>query len=292
MGERGPIAVTGATGRTGRLVVEGLTAAGASVRALSRRPDAIAWASDVTTFDWADRRTHDAAVVGASTLYMATPFSVRPDDAAHLVDRAVVAGITRVVQLSAVGASAMTALPLGEVESVVEASPMVSVILEAQWFMQNFSHPPLATWIAKFDELRACCGDARTATVDARDVAAVAVQSILRADQDLVGRRVVSGPEALTMAQVAEAIGTARRRPVQVGDMAPEDFGRALVGEGIPPPVATILVQLFAQLADPGNAAVSDTVRCLTGRPPRAIRAFVRSAVDHWIPDRPAGVNL
>src|SRR5689334_24912840 len=66
------ILVIGATGKTGRPVVEALTARGAKVAAASRTPDAGRAADGVipVRFDWADRATWAPALKGAESLYI------------------------------------------------------------------------------------------------------------------------------------------------------------------------------------------------------------------------------
>ena len=66
-----PILVTGATGKTGRRIVERLTSAGLPVRAGSRRAE--------PPFDWYDPTTWDSALEGVDSAYISYwPGAARP----------------------------------------------------------------------------------------------------------------------------------------------------------------------------------------------------------------------
>ncbi len=72
------VLVTGATGRIGRLVVDGLLRAGARVRALTRRPERamLPVAVDVVPGDFTNPASLDAAVEGVSAIFLVWTASV------------------------------------------------------------------------------------------------------------------------------------------------------------------------------------------------------------------------
>lgn len=276
-----PVAVTSGTGRTGRSVVAGLLAAGRRARVLSRTPPTARQVGpEAVRFDWSDHGSHAAAVAGAEVLYVSAPFSVRPDDVGHLLARAVDAGVDRVVLLSALGADELDRLPLGAIEAAVAAAPMATTVLRANWFMENFTHPPLAGWIAGSGELRGCAGDGRVSVVAAADVAAAAVGAMM--DHVPTGTWELTGPAALTLHEVAERIGEAAGRPVRYVDLAPDELGALLSDEGVPAPVVPVLVQLFARLAHPDSATLTDHVERLAGRRPSDLAGFAAAHADVW----------
>ncbi len=292
--------MTGGTGRVGRVVVEDLLRRGIDVVAASRSitessADDVAAvthqaisADEVSAggltrarFDWSDRASHESVVTGLRQVYVAAPFSVSVEDVAHLVQQAVSAGVERLVMLSALGVENTPQLPLLGIEETVQAAGVPWVILRANWFMQNFTHPPLATWISGHGELRGCVtSDTRVAAIDSRDVAAVAAAVL--ADLSLTGTLDVCGAEALSMVEIAASLGRAAGRPVRYADLGQVGMATALAGEGIPPPVVPILVSLFAQVATPGSAEPSDVVERLTGRPAVTVNEFAEQNRTFW----------
>src|SRR5690349_9406459 len=86
--------VLGATGKTGRRVAARLRLAGTPVRAASR--------SSAVRFDWSDPDGWDAALRGATSVYLVAP--AVPGPAHEFVARAGAAGVKHVVLLSGRGA--------------------------------------------------------------------------------------------------------------------------------------------------------------------------------------------
>jgi uncharacterized protein YbjT (DUF2867 family) len=113
---------------------------------------------------------------------------------------------------------------------------------------------------------------------DTRDVAAVAAVALTEPGQ--AGAHYdVTGPEALSYADVAARLTTALGRPVSYAD-APDDAVRqGLLGAGLSEWFAGALVGLYQDYrrSGPGGyaAQVTGTVQQLTGRPARTLDALL-----------------
>lgn len=94
---------------------------------------------------------------------------------------------------------------------------------------------------------------ARIAFVDARDIAAVAVAALLDAAGSAGATYEISGPQALTIEDVAELIAAAAGRPVVAADPPPEE---ALAG--LPPWFAAVEGDMLRRVRD-GVSAESRT---------------------------------
>ncbi len=220
MTARGTILVAGATGTVGRHVVHGLLAAGETVRALSRdaaRAHAVLGDTvDVVIGDLDDPATLAAALDGTDRLFLASPN--HPAQLAReraAIDAAARARVRRVVKLSALGAEPGSPLDFwdvhGRLEGHLQESGVPAVVLQPTTFMGMV--------LASADSIRhagaifAPLGDAKIAFTDPRDVAAVAVQALLH--EELDGHTLaVTGPELLTLQQVAETVSEVVGRPV------------------------------------------------------------------------------
>jgi uncharacterized protein YbjT (DUF2867 family) len=118
-------------------------------------------------------------------------------------------------------------------------------------------------------------GDARVSAVDVRDIALVAA-AVLTQPGHLGKTYTITGPAAVTHAEIAQAIAEAIGRDVTFVDVAPEDFAGALAGFGVPPWQVEGLVEDYAHSARGEASEVHHTVREIAGRDPRDVSAFAR----------------
>jgi uncharacterized protein YbjT (DUF2867 family) len=269
------ILVLGATGKTGRRVVERLRAAGADVRAAARRR------ADVR-FDWDDVATHDAALRGADALYLVPP-TLRTDFAEQViafVDRARAAGVRHVTFLSARGVDLAPAeIPPRAVElHLAGADDFSHAVLRPGWFMQNFTEGYFRS--AAEGAIFAPTGDGTETFVHADDIADAAAATLLDPEAHAGAGYTLTGPEALTFAQVAERIAAASGRPVRHMDVSAEEWVAREVAGGMPEDYARMLAWLLDEHVRAGTgASVTDDVARATGHAPRSFDDFAAEAL-------------
>ena len=134
-----------------------------------------------------------------------------------------------------------------------------------------------APMIAVAGMIYAPMGEGRVSFVDARDIAAVATRTLL--DDGHEGKAYdVTGPEALSNADVAEKISAAIGKPVTYADVPPEESRKGMIEMGLPEWFADDLVTLFGVYREGRAAEVSDAVETITGRPATSYDEF---AADH-----------
>jgi uncharacterized protein YbjT (DUF2867 family) len=108
-------------------------------------------------------------------------------------------------------------------------------------------------------------GDGKLAWIDPADIAAVAVEALLR--DDLLGALHITGPEALSAGDVAARLGSRWIAP-------PIDEWRdAVVASGLDPWLADSTVHLYEAVARGALAEVTDVVPRVLGRPARPVFA-------------------
>jgi uncharacterized protein YbjT (DUF2867 family) len=122
--------------------------------------------------------------------------------------------------------------------------------------------------------LPAPAGSGRIAMVDPRDVGAVAA-AVLTADGHEGRTYRLTGPRAVSYADVAEALAAATGHPVEYVDVPEEAAREALAASGMPGWLVEHLVGAFRMIRADALAETSDGVRALTGREPRGIADFV-----------------
>jgi uncharacterized protein YbjT (DUF2867 family) len=126
--------------------------------------------------------------------------------------------------------------------------------------------------------LPAPVGDAPVSAVDVRDIAAVAA-TVLTEPGHTGATYTITGPVAVTHAEIADAIATARGREVTFVDVPPETFAASLRGL-LPDWQVDGLLEDYAHYRRGEAAAVLPTVAEVTGRAPRSVHEFARDPAD------------
>jgi uncharacterized protein YbjT (DUF2867 family) len=260
-------AVIGATGKTGRRVADLLETGGHAVRRLAR--------GTTPRFDWEQPDDWAPALDGVDRLYVAyVPDLAAP--AAHvaitrLVEAARQAGVQRIVLLSGRGEQGAR-----RCEDIVLGSGIPATIVSAGWFTQNFTEGALSGAL-ETGFLALAAGGVREPFIDVADVAAVAVEA-LTGDGHTGRRHEVTGPEPLTLAEVAALLTELTGRDVQYVPMGFEEFHAAVAAEA-GAETATLLTELCREVFDGRNETPTDGVRQVLGREPRDVRAVLTEAL-------------
>lgn len=270
-----PILVTGSTGQTGSVVARLLVDAGMSVRTVSRRPG-----PGVQRFDWHDPSNHAAAVAGIERMYLVAPIGVADPEpiVRPFVELAVAQGLRRVVLLSS-SATAPSDSGLGALHRLVTELAPEWAVLRPSWFMTNFvGDHPVARGL-RCGTVTTATGEGRIGFVDVRDVAAVAAHLLLR-DEPPNADYVITGPEALSYAEVCDVISRWTGRPIRHVAVSTCERARQIATSGVPADFAELLARMDEAISRGSEDRVTDTVERLTGRPARSLVDFL---TDHLV---------
>ncbi|MEU7634136.1 NAD(P)H-binding protein [Nocardia sp. NPDC049220] len=268
------VLVIGATGKTGRQVVEALLTRGATVRAASRKPAPARDGVQPVVFDWLDRSTWAPTVAGAEAVYVVGPYAY-PSAGRRTAEFLAAAGDTRrVVLLSAMGTDQLgSESPNRAAELAVQASGKAWTILRASWFHQNFSEGPIFPPMIEAGELVLAAGSAAVSHIDAYDIAAVAAV-VLTSEGHEGQEYALSGPAALTFEQLAAELTRALGRRIGLRDVTPEGFVEQLTGQGLPAPLVATMTAVLGATRAGVFSHVTGTVEKLLGRAPRSFAEF------------------
>jgi uncharacterized protein YbjT (DUF2867 family) len=278
------VLVTGAAGNVGAHAVRELRERGASVRAFVRDPGRAAQRLggdvELAAGDFEDPASLRRAMAGVDRVFVVSANG--PGQAAQenaVIDAAAAAWVERIVKLSVFcaepGAELMFADAHGRVERRLGECDVPSTVLRSGFFMSNLVAS--ADAIRATGQLFAPLGDAKIAMIDPRDVAAAAAAALVA---DRLGRQtyVVTGPQAITYAEVAAELSAATGRAVGFVDV-PEEAARAgMLESGLPGWFADAFVLLCRVLRAGGADQATGDFRLLTGREPRPFADF---AHDH-----------
>ncbi len=189
-----------------------------------------------------------------------------------MIAAAVARGVKVVLQ-TAFGVDADDNIPYRQVELALIRSGTPHVILRPNWFADNFH----TFWKPGIDHGRIAlpAGDGKTSFIDTRDVAASAAAA-LTSDRFDGGAFVLTGPAALSYAEAAAILSPVVGRPVAYEPIDDETFVGILTGAGVPEVYARFLAMIFHTVREGWNAAVTDAVETLTGKPPRSLETYAR----------------
>ncbi|SDG68827.1 Uncharacterized conserved protein YbjT, contains NAD(P)-binding and DUF2867 domains [Lentzea fradiae] len=274
------ILVTGATGTVGRLVVRGL---GAGVRAMTRDPAKTRFPDGVEVvrgdLDDPDGIPFD----GVEKLYL----FAHPPTAREVVERAVRAGVRRIVTLSSGavthGYDTGHHLP---VEQAVEASGAEWTHLRPGEFAAN----TIGLWGPSIREDGTIVHpdpDAWSQPIHEADIAEIAVKALL--EDGHAGRAyTLSGPPPLTRRDMAREIGAAIGRDLSFRDVTPDEALAYYIGAGWPEEVARFILGLSGyEGGEPDDFGdyeftVTPEFERLTGRPYRTFAVWARDHADDF----------
>ena len=261
------ILVIGATGKTGKRVVERLEAKGVTPRHGTRR--------SAIPFDWENPGTWAASLHGIKTAYVAYSPDLAVPSAhgviAEFVAAAVNAGLKRVVLLSERNEVRAQAC-----EQLVKDSSLEWTILQPSWFMQNFSEGGFRDGVLA-GEVSAPDSGAKEPWVDLDDVADVAVAAMLE-DGHTSQIYEITGAELLTWTEAVAHIASITSRSIVYKTITPKEFEATLIDAGFPSADASFVATLVAEILNGKNASTSDGLQRALGREPRRFAEFVCSA--------------
>jgi uncharacterized protein YbjT (DUF2867 family) len=276
------ILVTGATGNTGLTLLRLLEAQGVAVRAMVRHERDIArlgnTSASIVIGDFNDVGSIEAALDGVDSAYLVTPSSSDAEaQQIRFAELAAAANVKHLVKLSQFAADEASPVRFlryhAAVERRIRELGISYTFLRPNLYFQGFL--AFQTMIAKEGRFFAPIGDARISAVDVRDIAGVAAVALTQPGH--IGKTyTITGPRAITHAEIAHALAEATGREVTFVDVSPDDFAGALTQFGMPEWQVGGLIEDYAHYARGEAVVVSPAVRNLTDAEPRDVTTFAR----------------
>lgn len=275
------ILLTGATGSVGYELARLFAAKNVPVRAMVRSTASAEKLKDIgdivpITGDFDDPASLDAALEGIEKAFLLTNSSDHAEaQQLAFVAAARRAGVRHIVKLSQLHAAADSPVRFlryhAAVEQVIRDSGIGYTFLRPNLFMQGllgFRHT-----IAQ-GQLFAPIGDASVSLVDIRDIAAVAFEALTKPGH--AGEIYdITGPQALTHAEIATRIGAAIGRNVSFIQIPPEAMREAVIKVGFPIWQADGLIEDYAHYARGEAASISPQGPAVIGRPAISFETFL-----------------
>jgi uncharacterized protein YbjT (DUF2867 family) len=240
--------LTGATGAAGSFIANEFVRQQVPVRILVRDRAKAKRLENIPSIelvegDMASRSSLASALDGVDRALMISASSMdMVETQCTFIDASKSAGVRHIIKFSGLDARLDTTFPFGrmhkDIEQYLETSGLAWTHLRPTGFMQEYLRE--APSIVHDGALYLALGEVRLNPVDLVDVGKIGFHLLRDGGHD--GQRLhLTGPEALTMAEVAERISRAIGRPVHYVPISPEQRRQALIAHGIPAPIADAL---------------------------------------------------
>lgn len=272
------IGVFGSTGSLGGMVAARLAARGAAqrliVRDSSRAPRLDS--SEVAAASYEDPSAMVSALRGISTVLFVSAFETLDRVLHHraAVDAFVTAGVRRVVYTSFLGASPNAEFTFARdhyhTEQYLEAAGLRFSALRSSLYQDMLPD------MVSDGVIRGPAGTGRFAPVSRADIADVAV-ALLREEEQPTARIDVTGPELLTMAEVAHLLGEAAGSPVEFVDETLAEAYASRAHYDAPAHEIEGWVTSYSAIAAGELDVISGEVERIAGHPPTSLRAYLEA---------------
>jgi NAD(P)H dehydrogenase (quinone) len=281
------IAVTGATGKLGRLVVEQLlervpaAQIVAAVRDPAKAKDLAARGVSVRLADYERPETLTAAFQGVSKLLLISSNEVGKRLPQHtaVIAAAKHAKVRLLAYTSILRADSSTLILAHEhraTEQVIRDSGLPFVFLRNGWYLENYTEQ-LAGALAS-GAMLGSAKDGRIAAAARADFAAAAAAALTLAGQE---QRIyeLAGDQSFNMAELAAEVARVSGKAVIYQDLPASAYREALIGFGVPAPFAEVLVDADLGITRGELDDKSHSLSKLIGRPTTSLTAAVSAAL-------------
>ncbi|MCJ8315019.1 MAG: SDR family oxidoreductase [Saccharospirillaceae bacterium] len=275
------ILVIGGTGQVGTALVDLLKTNNSDFKLLLRNTDKqAAFKSreiDSVVGALGDWPSIDNALKGISTVFLLTSNDPQMfEKHKQLIDRAVSAGVKKIVRLSAQPADANCDMDMyrlhGEADNYLQQTNIEHVILRPTYFLQNISVMH-AYFIKTNNAFAQYLGDTRIPMIDIRDIANAAYQS-LTSDQFNNGIYYLTGPKAVNYTEFAQTLSDTLGRTISYQPLSYDEQLTGLKAAGLPDWVLDTVMKLFKQWVENDDHTVSGDLEILTNNKGISIQQF------------------
>ncbi|MFG3616846.1 SDR family oxidoreductase [Nocardia sp. NPDC047654] len=280
------IAVTGASGQLGRLVVEELSRAGSTPVAIVRDPGKVADLAergvDVRGAAYDDPAALSRALDGVDRVLLISgnEFGARVAQHTNVIRAAEHAGVELLAYTSIPGATDNPLILAQEhkgTEAVLAESAVPHVLLRNGWYWENYVGG--LAHAVESGVLHGAAGEGRVAGAARADYAEAAAR-VLTTDGHAGRVYELGGGESLTYAELAQAISEAAGKPVRYENLPEADYAAALIQAGLPQAYAEALADADAGIARGILDVRSGDLEKLLGRPATPAVEVFRAALN------------
>jgi NAD(P)H dehydrogenase (quinone) len=281
------IAVTGATGRLGHLVVEGLlghvppSEIVAAVRSPGKASSLATRGVQVRLADYTRPETLRAAFLGVKRVLLISAADLAHRFPLHqaVIDAAAEAEVELLAYTSLLRADSSRLFLAPEhrqTEHYIRASGLPFAILRNGWYLEN--HTAALDQAIAHGALVGSSRDGRFASASRADYAAAAVATLARPTVDSRTYE-LAGDHSFSMAELASEVSRQIGRDIPYRNLSREEYAASLLGLGLPRAIVDVTMDADAQAIRGDLDSTSRDLGRLIGRPTTALSDAVASAL-------------
>lgn len=284
------IAVAGATGKLGTLVIDALLSRGApadSLVALGRSPQKLealaAKGVETRAADYNAAHTLVAALEGVDRLLL-----ISGSDVGHRIPQHEnVVNAARRVDVSLIVYTSIANARTGQLklaaehvatEDLLAASGIPYVLLRNGWYTENYTDQLMG--YLNSGVILGAAGEGKISAATRADFAEAAAAALL--DEQVAGGTIyeLGGDKPFTLSQLAGALGAAAGQEVTYRDMDPQTLAGIYEQSGIPQVYAEILVDTDLRIRNGALEVHGSDLARLIGRAPTSLGKAIKQALD------------
>lgn len=281
------IAITGATGQLGRLVIAELLARvrPESLIALVRDPikaqDLADKGVNVRLADYSKPQTLAVALEGVDRLLLISSSEIGQRASQHraVIDAAQAAGVKLMAYTSVLNAGQSSlglAVEHRDTEQALSESKLKYVLLRNGWYNENYTAGlPSAL---EHGAILGCASNGRISSA-ARGDYALAAAVVLTTEGHAGKTYELAGDESYSLTELAQEVAVQSGKPIVYSDLPQHDFKAALLSLGLPEGFASLLADSDAAAAQGALFDDKHQLSQLIGRPTTSIIESVRIAL-------------
>lgn len=266
------ILVLGGTGKTGRRVVERLTA--------MNLPVAIGSRSTQPAFDWENSATWAEVLQDINKVYitfqpdLAIPSAV--ETITKFVKAAKESGVQHLVLLSGRGEKEAQLC-----ENIVINSGLDWTIIRASWFMQNFSEGFFLDSILA-NEMVLPKTNSKEPFINVDDIADVVVSALVN---DIHSKKIyeLTGPELLTFENAVSKIAGVKKQNILYQEVSIDEYVEMLRSYELSEDSIWLIKYLFTEVLDGRNESVTNDIEKVLGRKAKDFDNYVVETLETGI---------
>lgn len=278
------IAITGATGQLGRLVIESLkTKTDASnIVALARRASKAAELGvAVREADYENIATLEAAFEGVETVLLISGNEIgkRVSQHKNVIDAAKKAGVKRIVYTSVLRADTSELSLAGEhreTEKALKESGIQWTILRNGWYTENYTMSVGGAVAA--GAFIGSAGDGKISSAARKDYAEAAA-AVLTSEGHEGKTYELAGDASYTLAELAAEISKQTGKTIPYNNLPESEYAKILLGVGLPEPLANGLANWDVSVSHGAVFDEGHELSKLIGRPTTPMAASVAEAL-------------
>ncbi|ASA54790.1 SDR family oxidoreductase [Vibrio gazogenes] len=281
------LAITGATGQLGRLVIEALrqTVPASQIVAIARdvhkAQDLAKLGVEVRYADYTQPDSWRNAFVGVNKVLLISSSEVgqRVEQHRTVIEAAKAANVTLLAYTSILKAD-RSSLMLAEehvaTEALIQQSGLPAVILRNGWYSENYTMGIPA--ILQQGVMIGCAGEGRISSAPRRDYAEAAAHVLTREGQD--GKIYeLAGDQSFTLAEFADSLSKATGQPITYQNLSESAYVQALESAGVPAPFSMVLGNSETGAAAGDLFSSSNDLSLLLSRPSTSINVTIKEAL-------------